>query len=70
MEGKEFDMSWWCYCYAADAVSKVLLSRCFGYLDKGEDIGGRSRWVYENMVYGTYVGTPDALNFKTFCALE
>jgi cytochrome P450 len=69
-EGKELDMSWWGYCYAADAVSKVLFSKRFGYMNTGEDIGGHAKWVYRNMVYGTFVGIFDGLNFKIFWALE
>ncbi|PNP51205.1 hypothetical protein THARTR1_08109 [Trichoderma harzianum] len=70
MGDKQFDLTWWSYCYAADTVSKVLFSKRFGYMDNGEDIGGHSKWVYKNMVYGTYVGIVDGLNFKVWKAME
>ncbi|KAL6689978.1 cytochrome P450 [Trichoderma pleuroticola] len=70
MGDKQFDLTWWSYCYAADTVSKVLFSKRFGYMDNGEDIGGHSKWVYKNMVYGTYVGIVDGLNFKVWKVME
>jgi len=50
------DMGHWFQCYAFDVIGAITYSRRFGFLDKGEDIGGIIAALDANMSYSTLVG--------------
>ncbi|KAJ9662748.1 hypothetical protein H2198_001197 [Neophaeococcomyces mojaviensis] len=54
--GKFVDMGHWFQCYAFDVIGAITYSRRFGFLDKGEDVGGIIAALDANMSYSTLVG--------------
>lgn len=54
--GEAVDMVHWFQCFAFDVLGDMTYSRRFGFLDRGEDIGGTMRALEKSMPYSTLVG--------------
>ena len=53
---KVMDMGHWFQCYAFDVIGDITYSERFGFLDRGEDVGGIIEALHNAMKYSTLVG--------------
>ncbi|TVY82577.1 Pisatin demethylase, partial [Lachnellula suecica] len=53
--GEEIDLGHWLQCYAFDVIGAITLGKRFGFLDKGEDIGGIMNSIISYLIYASRV---------------
>ncbi|KAH9884993.1 cytochrome P450 [Xylariomycetidae sp. FL2044] len=46
----------WLQCYAFDLIGLMTFSERFGFLDRGDDVGGVMKAIDESLAYGSHVG--------------
>ena len=54
--GEMINMGHWFQCYAFDVIGEITYSKRFGFLDKGEDVGGTLAALQKSMVFSTLGG--------------
>ncbi|KAF3355627.1 Ubiquinone/menaquinone biosynthesis methyltransferase ubiE [Verticillium dahliae VDG1] len=60
------DMGHWFQCFAFDVIGLITYSRRFGFLDRGDDVGGLIRTIDKEMVYFTLTGVFHSLHKLLF----
>ncbi|KAG7151351.1 Pisatin demethylase like protein [Verticillium longisporum] len=60
------DIGHWFQCFAFDVIGLITYSRRFGFLDRGDDVGGLIRTIDKEMVYFTLTGVYHSLHKLLF----
>ncbi|KIW27474.1 uncharacterized protein PV07_07208 [Cladophialophora immunda] len=64
--GETVDLTHWFTCWAFDCQGHITFSERFGFLDKGEDIGGICESLRQRMSYAAFVGVYPELHPTLF----
>ena len=68
--GLPVDLAHWLQCYAFDAIGLITYDKRFGFLDRGDDVGGIMAVLDGAEEYGTLVGVYSAVHKYLFLLLN
>jgi cytochrome P450 len=68
--GEKVDLAHWFQCYAFDVIGHITYSKRFGFLDRGDDIGGLMKALSKTMIFSTLSGVYPELYPYMYALME